>query len=613
MAIDNELLEGINLMKTGNEAGFNALYSKTYNFVYAKARFIMKDEQDALDLTQETYVQAYKGIASLDDASNIYAWLGAIVYNQGMRIFRKKKEILLDEGAEGIFDDIVSEDTDLNPEESADAKETVDIIKGFIEELPELQKIAVLAFYYDNIKIDDIATICDCSPNTIKSRLNYAKKFLKDKVEEHEKKNNYKLHSFTPGLFVLVLKTLLGSDKYRMSAYAAEGVFSGACAATGMSVAAGVSGSVVTNAAATASVATKVGLGIGAKIAIAAASISLVAASATGIFIAVNNEPDTTSGIVAEAETTTSDIADEITETPIEEDTTTEEPTSDNSSQWNVWNLAEGQYRYTYVNPLDNSKTGAQIYIGNIRNDSPFGPLTVDIDVEHITQYFDADIWLRDYIAITDAVIENGRLNVTEISENGDKWMMNFTLLRSGSFLFSAEIEKSNGMVYTYNAESPTLSLLTTGSIKCIDNGTKFQPGTYRTHTSSSSFPDYLYDFTISIDNLVTDETTGYQTFDLTFISGNTIYVNDPDADMENYEYFSVENVQYAGESVILQLTTSKNAYIYCYIYPTKTVEVAFGFDVPERILGDEDGAYYTTYDFAPYYTGTATRITQDN
>ena len=47
MAAEKELLQGIALMKEGKEEGFNILYSHTYNFVYGRARSIMKTESDA--------------------------------------------------------------------------------------------------------------------------------------------------------------------------------------------------------------------------------------------------------------------------------------------------------------------------------------------------------------------------------------------------------------------------------------------------------------------------------------------------------------------------------------------------------------------------------------
>ena len=93
MAAEEELLHGISLMKEGKEEGFNILYSHTYNYVYSRARSVMKTESDAQDLTQETFIQAYKGIASLEDANNVYAWLGGIVFRQGAKLYNKTKEL----------------------------------------------------------------------------------------------------------------------------------------------------------------------------------------------------------------------------------------------------------------------------------------------------------------------------------------------------------------------------------------------------------------------------------------------------------------------------------------------------------------------------------------
>lgn len=234
MAIEKELLKGIELLKRGKEEGFNILYSYTYNYVYGRAKVIMKNEDDALDLTQETFVQAYKGIQQLEDVNNIYAWLGSITYRQGMKMFRKRREVLVGEEAEGIFEDVEDSDSDYHPEASAEEKATADIVKSLIDELPELQKATILAYYYDNMKIDAIAEAFECSSNTVKSRLNYAKKFLRTKVEEHEKENRYKLHSLTPAVFVFAFRSLMSGDKYLMSAAVAQGVYDGVCSGTGV-------------------------------------------------------------------------------------------------------------------------------------------------------------------------------------------------------------------------------------------------------------------------------------------------------------------------------------------------------------------------------------------
>ena len=304
MAVEKDLLKGIELLKEGKEEGFNILYSHTYNYVYGRAKVIMKNDDDALDLTQETFIQAYKGIKQLEDVNNIYAWLSGITYRQGMKMFRKRKEVLVGEDAEGIFEDVEDNDSDYHPEASADEKATSDIVKSMIEELPELQKATIMAYYYDNMKIDDIAEVFECSSNTVKSRLNYAKKFLKTKVEEHEKENRYRLHSLTPAVFVFAFRSIVSGDKYLMSVETAQSVYEGVCAGVASKViAAEEAGTVASKAVATAETAgastgtastatgaggvavettVKAGMSIGMKLVLGAAAVLTVGAVTIG-------------------------------------------------------------------------------------------------------------------------------------------------------------------------------------------------------------------------------------------------------------------------------------------------------------------------------------------
>ena len=218
MAISEQLLDGINTLQIGNSRGFDVIYNETSSYVYARARMIMKDEQDANDLVQDTYIQAYQNINSLQDPQNIFAWLGGIAYRQGMKIYRKRNDVLLDEDCEGFFEQIESEDISWSPELSTEQKAVGNIVAEIIDELPPLQKAALTAFYYDGMKIDEIAQMYDCSSNTIKSRLNYAKKFVREKVETREKQDNVRLHSVGGvSIFFLGIHQLLSLPKYTVS------------------------------------------------------------------------------------------------------------------------------------------------------------------------------------------------------------------------------------------------------------------------------------------------------------------------------------------------------------------------------------------------------------
>lgn len=317
MAITNELTQAVLLMQQGQEAAFATFYNHTYPYVYGKAKYIMHDEQDALDLVQETYVQAYRGISGIADVNNVYAWLGGIVYRQGMKIFNKKKEVLTSEGQEYLFDEL--EETSATPEQTAEMTATANIVQSMIEELPELQRVAVMAYYYDNMKIDDIAAMCECSSNTIKSRLNYAKKYLKDRVVAHEKKYNYKLCSLSPAVLFFAFRTLFCGSKYAMQPAVAQGSFLAICNTLGINAytvslagaSAGATGNVAASAvgtgagaaaeASTGALSAAVGMSLGTKIAIgvgiAIAAVGVGAGTTIGITKVLDNKNNS---IVAE-------------------------------------------------------------------------------------------------------------------------------------------------------------------------------------------------------------------------------------------------------------------------------------------------------------------------
>lgn len=225
--MDNRLKDAIQRMKNGEEAGFNEVYSATYNRVYFRAKQIMKKEEDALDLTQIVFVEAYRNIHTLQAEEAIYGWLDGITYNQGMKIYRKQKDVLLTEESEGVFDTLESNDISSIPELSADQRATADIVRQIVEELPELQKSAVVAYYFDGLKVEQIADMMECSANTIKSRLNYARKYMRDRVEEREKTEGYRLHAW--GLPVLWYSIKLMADSTTLTQDAAQSVYNGIC------------------------------------------------------------------------------------------------------------------------------------------------------------------------------------------------------------------------------------------------------------------------------------------------------------------------------------------------------------------------------------------------
>ena len=232
MAVDKELVQALNKAVAGEEEGFNVIYQKTYSYVYARCRMIMKNEDDAQELLQETYLQAYRSLDKLENVNGIFAWIGAIAYNQGMKVFRKKKEVLLDEDGQGLFEVQETADVSTLPGHEMEFKETADIVKDIIEELPDAQRAVITAYYYDEMSVSKIAELMGTSTGTIKSRLNYARKHIQESVEAKEKQMGIKLHSVSIPVLILALRGK--ADAMSMPAEAVEANYAAVCSKSGI-------------------------------------------------------------------------------------------------------------------------------------------------------------------------------------------------------------------------------------------------------------------------------------------------------------------------------------------------------------------------------------------
>ncbi len=278
MEIDQKLISAVGKMKAGKEDGFNQVYSATYNFVYFRARQIMKNEDDAKDLVQIVYMEAFKSIGALETPESLFSWLGAITYRQGMKLFRKKTELLLDEDFESVFENLESHDDDSRPDISAEQKEERDRIAALIEELPEAQRMTVVAYYYDNIKIDDIAEVMDCSVGTVKSRLNYARRFLKKKLEKDAKAHHTSTGAVVLSAPLIFLAVQQISTKTVLAATEAQTIYSGICTGVGLTAGA-ITTAAATSAASAAAGSAAAGASAAGQATVAGTGVSMAAVS----------------------------------------------------------------------------------------------------------------------------------------------------------------------------------------------------------------------------------------------------------------------------------------------------------------------------------------------
>ena len=269
----DKLISLVSKAKQGDPDALNDLFNAFYNDVYYFALKTVKDDQVACDVTQETFIEVINTLDQLEQEAAFVTWLKKITYHQCTRYFKKKKDIIVDEDEDGntVFDTLQEEKADFIPEEALDKEDFKKTIMGMIDNLSEEQRAAVMMFYYDELSIKQIAEIQNTNENTVKSRLNYAKKGIKKSVEDYEKKNGVKLHC----VGVLPLLLWLFKDYFAQSAPAtATAVAEGVAAATGTTV------TITTTATATTvttTAATTTAVGVGAKIAALPIATKIVA------------------------------------------------------------------------------------------------------------------------------------------------------------------------------------------------------------------------------------------------------------------------------------------------------------------------------------------------
>lgn len=202
-----------------NQELFTELYHQSIQKSYAYAFYLTHSEDAARDLLQEAYIKAFTHMKDLDDTENFQRWFKKIIVHQFYDQVRKQgKEPLQSIEGEDFSNSYLEDRIDYNPSNQINQQAVSEIIRKIINQLPDEQRIAILMFYYDQYSVKEIAELLECSENTVKSRLNYARKKLKADVQEIEEKDGYKLYnvSIIP-FFVWLLSETEKTDACRIA------------------------------------------------------------------------------------------------------------------------------------------------------------------------------------------------------------------------------------------------------------------------------------------------------------------------------------------------------------------------------------------------------------
>lgn len=173
--------------RDGEEEAFSQIYTRYRRRVFSTAYRIMRDAEDARDVTQEVFLKVYRSLPGWDpDRASLSTWLFRLAANHSIDCWRSRRrrlsaEVRAEPGdaalARKIAGGIVR-----SPHRALEAKEAAGIVERCIEDLPALQRRFVILRYFRELSLGEIAALEGRSIGTVKGLLHRATRSVRRKL-----------------------------------------------------------------------------------------------------------------------------------------------------------------------------------------------------------------------------------------------------------------------------------------------------------------------------------------------------------------------------------------------------------------------------------------------
>ncbi len=170
-----------------DEGAVRAIMTANNRRLFRLARGILRDDAEAEDVVQETYVRAFTHLATFRGDSSLATWLARIAMNEAFgRLRRARPSVELSAlpqstaDAEIIPFPLASID---DPEKAMAQREIREVVEHAIDELPEAFRLVFMTRVIEGMNVEETAELLGLKPETVKTRLHRARVMLRDNVE----------------------------------------------------------------------------------------------------------------------------------------------------------------------------------------------------------------------------------------------------------------------------------------------------------------------------------------------------------------------------------------------------------------------------------------------
>ncbi len=179
--------------QAGDLEAFDQLVRQHQERVYGTIYHMTSNHDDAADLTQDTFIKAYNALRSFKGDCGFFTWLYRIAVNRTLNFLKQRRNRTphlslndLDFNAEND-PEIVNLASEHSPRRDSDLTELQQKLNAALLKLSEVHRMVVVMHDIQGMPHDEIATILDCNPGTVRSRLFYARQQLQAYLSDYLK------------------------------------------------------------------------------------------------------------------------------------------------------------------------------------------------------------------------------------------------------------------------------------------------------------------------------------------------------------------------------------------------------------------------------------------
>lgn len=199
------LAELINLVQAGNEAAFNELYGRYHKLVRYIAYGLTKNNADTDEIVQEVFLQVQRSLGDLKEANQFKAWLSRITYSKAKMLFRKNRDHYMSDEFLDLLQNEEEGREDFLPHQYNRRQSDMEVLHQCMMRLKPAYREVLTLFYFSQLSIHEIMEITQLPEGTVKSRLVYAKKYLRMEIEAYEEQSGERLTFRQRGLEAALL------------------------------------------------------------------------------------------------------------------------------------------------------------------------------------------------------------------------------------------------------------------------------------------------------------------------------------------------------------------------------------------------------------------------